>query len=87
MQKRKRCESERQLLETLKALSLEYGGAWVFAIKPFSHEVTFYRFDSPAKVPDRFVDLTQNTLAYKGKVRQFSKSALLREQNRGLGRA
>lgn len=77
--------SEDDLTSTLIALSQEYNGAWVFSIKPFSHEVTFIRFKSPSKVPDHYLDLTRNTMAYKGKIREFTKAARSREQNRGLG--
>jgi len=77
---------EAELFETLKSLSIKHGGAWVFSIKPFSHETTFEQFASPCKVPDQFHDLTSNKMAHKGKIRGFTKAARRREQNRGLGR-
>jgi len=79
-------KDEVELLETLKALSIEHGGAWVFSIKPFSHETTFEQFASPSKVPDGFHDITSNTMAHKGEIRGFTKAARRREQNRGIGR-
>ena len=77
---------EKELFETLKSFSIEHGGAWIFSIKPFSHETTFIRFASPSKVPDSFHDVTSNKMAHKGKIRSFTPAARRREQNRGLGR-
>jgi len=78
---------EKELFETLKSLSIEHGGAWIFSVKPFSHETTFIKFASPSKVPDRFHDVTSNKMAHKGEIRGFTKAACRREQNRGLGRS
>lgn len=80
----KEIASEKELLETLKSLSAE-DGAWVFAVKPFSHEVTFIKFQNPSSVPDSFHDLTKNTMGYQGCVRGFTNGAKNRERNRGLG--
>ncbi len=78
-------ENEADLINTLKNLSNEHGGAWVFCIKPFSHETEFSKFKNPSSVPDHYYDLTHNTMAYNGKIRGFTKAAKVREQNRGLG--
>jgi hypothetical protein len=80
-------KNETELMDTLKKLSVESGGAFVFAIKPFSHEVTFEQFKNPSSVPDQFIDLTRNTMAFRGEIRGFTKAARRREQNRGLGRS
>jgi len=80
-------QNETELEARLITLSQEYGGAWVFVIRPFSHSVQFIRFENPSRVPDRYHDLTQNTIAYKGELRGFTRAAIIREQNRGLGRA
>jgi len=80
-------DNETGLEARLIALSQDHGGAWVFVIKPFSHVVQFVRFDNPSQVPDHYHDLTGNTIAYKGKLRGFTRAAVVREQNRGLGRA
>jgi hypothetical protein len=80
------------LHKRLIELSIREGGAWSFAITPFSHEVTFFGADSPSKLPDYLLaetrgmgDYPKGRLAYKGKLQGFSEAAYLREQNRGIG--
>lgn len=80
-------KNEAELESRLVSLSLKYGGAWVFVLQHFGHSATFVRYDNPSSVPDHYHDLTQNLMAYKGKLRGFTKAAIIREQNRGLGRA
>jgi hypothetical protein len=71
------------LLQTLKELSVKQGGCWAFSIMPFTHETHFYKYNNPSSVPDDLHDITHNRLGYKGKIVPFSKSAQVREQNRG----
>jgi hypothetical protein len=70
-------------------LSDKYGGAWISVPMPFSHEVHFLMFENPSKVPDGYIKSNNpfhdTQIAYKGKLHEFSKSALIREQNRGMG--
>ena len=44
----KQIRNEKELEDTLKTLSKNHGGAWVFSVKPFSHTVTFTKFQSPS---------------------------------------
>ena len=63
------------------------GGAWVYAVLPFSKpgdNVTFYQFQNPSRVPDYFMDLTHDRIGFGGKIVQFTKTAKVREQNRGV---
>ena len=60
------------------------GHAWISIIRPFSHDVTFMSFETPSRVPDRFYELSRGEIAWKGRIRGFTKSAIIREQNRGL---
>ena len=80
-------KNEAELMNTLCQLSQKHGGAWVFTVKPFSHIVKFERFQNPSSIPEHFISLTQNTMAHKGQIRGFTKAAIKREQNRGLGSA
>jgi hypothetical protein len=63
------------------------GQAWVYSVTPFSHEVTFRCFASPSRVPDHYYDLMapNRLMGYRGKLVTFTKAAIIREQNRGLG--
>ena len=79
-------KNESGLDSQLASLSQQHGGAWIALVKPFTHEVQFIQFQNPSNVPDHYHDLTQNTIAYKGKLRGFTKAAIIREQNRGIGR-
>lgn len=79
-------KNEPELWATLRRLSVRYGGAWVHSVKPFSHEATFKRFRNPSSVPDHWLDLSGNKLAWKGKIRPFTRAARAREQSRGYGR-
>jgi len=81
-----------QLHKKLIELSLKEGGAWTFAIMPFSHEVHFYGAESPSKLPDTFLESTRGNgeyprgrIGYKGKIIGFSEKTFIREQNRGIG--
>jgi len=78
-------KNEQELNAELVAASIEYGGAWVYSVNPFSNETKLTRYSTPSKVPDYFLDLCNNTIAYKGELRKFTKAAQIREQNRGLG--
>ena len=76
---------EKALVARLIELSKTRGGAWTFSVLPFSHTVTFHGAASPSRLPDWLVDLSGKRVAYKSKMTTFSRSALLREQNRALG--
>ncbi len=74
------------LRQRLIALSLKHGGAWTFSVLPFSHTTTFVRAANPSSLPDQYIDLSHNTVAWRGQLRGFSPAATIREQNRGIGR-
>lgn len=64
------------------------GRAWAYSVVPFSHDVTFAPFASPCRVPDGYREemvLTDHKIAYNGKLVNFTKAAIVREQNRGIG--
>jgi hypothetical protein len=64
------------------------GSAWI-ATQGFG-EVSFKEFSSPCKIPDYYIDLTwkfDRKIGYKGKLIDFAKAAVIREQNRGMGNA
>ena len=73
----------KELIDLLKSISKEKGGAWIFEIVPFSHDTYFIHFENPSSVPDYFIDSTKNRIGYNGKIVPFSKAAQIREQNRG----
>jgi len=75
---------QKELHETLVSLNVKHGGAWTFTVMPFSHETRFYMFKNPSSIPDQYVGLSHNRLAYKGKIRGFAPAAIIREQNRGI---
>ncbi len=77
--------NENDLCTELARLSQQDGGAWVYTVVPFSHEVTLYRFASPCRVPDQFIDLSRGRIWYKGSVVPFALAARIREQNRAIG--
>lgn len=82
----KEIKDTQELNKTVKELSKKYGGAWTFTILPFTHTTTFYKFQSPSKVPDEFYDHSRNRIGYKGKLISFTPAAIIREQNRGITR-
>jgi hypothetical protein len=67
------------------------GGAWVISILPFSRTVSFRKYKNPSSVPDYMRSLSRvgpvgdHLMAWKGVLRDFTKAAIIREQNRGLG--
>ena len=75
--------NKKEVLQTLKSLSLKYGGAWVYNVLPFSHDTRFAQFVSPSKIPDSWFDISHNQIGYKGKIISFPKAAQYREQQRG----
>jgi hypothetical protein len=68
--------------------SLVHGGAWCWCKQPFAPTISFLRYATPSRVPDRLLDCWNGGLevriGWKGKVIQFSNAAKIREQNRGL---
>lgn len=80
-----------ELLDKLKELSLQEGGAWVIYHRPFHQDFELHQYKSPSSVPDFYIDigfihdLKHVPIGYKGKIVNFSKTALIREQNRALG--
>ena len=78
-------KDEAELLTTLTQFSVKYGGCWVPSILPFTHTTLFYQFPNPSSVPDEYHDITRNRLAYKGNIREFTQSAIIRERQRGYG--
>jgi hypothetical protein len=80
-----------EVYANLLRLSLE-GGAWAFSILPFSGTVSFYRYDSPSKVPDWFYDSMRTNeypngaIGWRGGIVPFTKAAVIRDQQRGYGR-
>ena len=76
-------KTSNEITDTLKKLSIKDGGAWAYFVLPFTHTVHFLQFQSPSKVPDHFIETTQNRIGYKGKIVSFSEAAQIREQNRG----
>jgi len=80
--------SEEEIEKTALQLSIEHGGAWIIHVLPFSvpgDEIEFIQYNNPSGVPDCFHDGTGNRIAYKGSFTSFTKSAIIREQNRGIG--
>ena len=82
----------KELEGKLVELSEKHGGAWVFSVTPFTHEVSFRRFSNPSSVPDEYFDLTRSKaddrhprgrIGYKGKIVPFTEAAFLREQAKG----
>jgi hypothetical protein len=67
-------------------------GAFLGVVRPFSHTTDIHRFDNPSKCPDHLIDLAaqlpdeNHCIAFRGRLRGFTKAAQIREQNRGLGR-
>jgi len=74
-----KAETEKHLLR----LEKEYGGAWTYS--NIFGQATFYQFATPSSIPDSFHDGSFNTIAYLGKLQDFTTAARRREQNRGLG--
>lgn len=86
--------------DELKRLLLDKSkvrGAWVYRVLPFSHTTTLFQYRSPSSIPLEFIDATEKlsrllhmedrgVIAYRGKFIPFSKTKLVTEQNRGLGR-
>lgn len=80
------------ILRILKELSTTRGGAWVFIVPPFARpddKIKFRRFASPARVPDRFIDLSRffaedAVIGWKGRIVPFTPAAVVRERNRGV---
>ncbi len=77
---------ESHLRQRLLELNREHGGAWTYSVLPFSHTTKFVRGVNPSCLPDQYIDLSHNTVAFQGMLRGFSPAALAREQNRGIGR-
>ena len=80
---------------TLRELSRDRRGAWVFCALPFSQPgdvVTFTQYDSLSRIPDyycallRTAEYPRGAIGWQGKIVSFSASTLIREQNRGIGR-
>lgn len=59
------------------------GNAWIAIVHPFSYITDFKEFKNPSSVPDHYMDLCRNKISYNGKIQGFTKSAIIREQNRG----
>lgn len=80
------------ILDTLRQLSREQGGAWVCLLPPFCQSgdtALFERFASPSRVPDRYLELVapgdeDAKIGWKGDMVPFTFAARIREQNRGL---
>lgn len=70
----------------LRQLSVQYGGAWIANIMPFSHETHFTMFKNRSSVPDYFSDWTHGEMAVGGKIVGFTDAAKIREQRRGYSR-
>ena len=88
MEFRKRIANVEAGKKELIKLSLEYGGARAIVPIAFSDEVKFKRYASPRKVQDSLIDLCwqfDRKIGYKGKLVDFTKAAIGREQNRGWG--
>lgn len=65
-----------------KLLELSKGGGAYVAHVVFG-STAIYRYDSPSKIPDHFIERNPWGIAYNGKFVPFSKAAQIREQNRG----
>ena len=80
-------------IESVKTRLLDlcntHGGAWSFA--SVFGKVWFYQAASPSRLPDYLHGETtmyggeEGLLAYKGKLRGFTKAQIIREQNRAIG--
>lgn len=61
-----------------------HGGAWAY--DEMFGQVTVVTADVPSRLPDFYIALSKDSLYFKGTWREFSTTAKLREQQRGLGR-
>ena len=76
------------VLSRIQTLSRD-GKAYVALRIPFGG-VEIKSYQSPSAIPDSVIDLAfgdpkHNAVAYKGQLQGFTKAAIVREQNRGLG--
>ena len=79
----KEVKDEFELYKLLKEYSLQYGGAWVFDIVPFSHKTHFRMYKNKSSVPDYYIDFTHGKIAVKGQITGFTAGAVYRENQRG----
>lgn len=77
-------ETEDEIIDALKNLSRDEGGAWTYSLLRFKRKITYIKFDNPSSVPDYFHDITQDTIGYQGEIRGFTEAAKERERRRGL---
>ena len=68
----------------LKRRSKLHGGAWIYSVLPFTHDVKYRQFPCPSAVPDQYYDTADNKIGWRGRIIPFTKAAQIREQNRGI---
>ena len=82
----KTMRNEKHLHDTMKAMSIESGGAVVARRIGFSFDFEFSTFKNPSSVPDAMFDLVRREMAHNGQMRGFTPGAIRRESQRGLRR-
>ncbi len=85
--------SEAELETRLIELSRNDQRAFCATVAPFSRVTTIHAFANPSRTPDHMIDVAvkfgsieaDRCIAYRGVMRGFTKAAVIREQNRGIG--
>ena len=77
-------DSQEQIENQIALLSIKHKGAWVYSVKPFTHEVAYTQYKFPSAVPDSCYDSADGKIGWKGRVIPFTQAARIREQNRGI---
>jgi len=82
------CHSAEDVTRELLKASRGNDYTWAYDHEPFSTTIHLLAFKCASAVPDDFIDLmwrTGSKLAKNGTLIPFTKAAIIRDQNRGLG--
>jgi hypothetical protein len=79
-----------QALAFIQDLSQSDRAAFVVVARVFSNVCDVFRFPIPSRIPDSFVDQVvgdsrTNAVAFRGQLQGFTRSTIIRDQNRSFG--
>ena len=77
-------------LAFIQDMSQSDSAAFVVVARVFSNVCDVFRFTSPSRIPDSFVDRVvgdsrTNAVAFRGRLQGFTRSTIIRDQNRSFG--